>query len=54
MLQNFDFEKESIWVYDTQRIIVARNPTYKHKKYHVIESTTNLHTWEDVKQILMA
>jgi hypothetical protein len=42
MLQKFDFEKESRWIYDPQGIIFSKKPTYKHHSYHVIDTISNL------------
>jgi len=49
-----DFEKGSKWVYDPHGVIASRRPMYKHLLNHVVERTSNMDPWEDVKQILKA
>jgi len=39
-------------VYDPHGVIAYRRPTYKHLPNPIVEITTNLYSWEDVKQIL--
>jgi hypothetical protein len=51
MLKHFDFEKEISWVYDPHGLIFARRSTYKHESREIVEKTTNLEFWEEVKEI---
>jgi hypothetical protein len=39
-------------VYDPHGVITTIRPVYKHMPNLVVERTTNLESWEEVKQII--